>query len=51
MEVQDVQLVSKLSQTEIVTMFVIATLLMWAERVVVKNLYDVAMSDKRAMRA
>ena len=28
MEVQDVQLVSKLSQTEIVTMFVIATLLM-----------------------
>ena len=51
MEAQDVQLVSKLSQTEIVTMFVIATLLMWAERVVVKNLYDVAFADKRAMRA
>jgi len=51
MEAQDVQLVSKLNQTEIVTMFVIATLLMWAERVVVKNLYDVAFSDKRAMRA
>ena len=50
MEAQDVQIVSKLSQTEIVTMFVIATLLMWAERVVVKNLYDVAFSDKRAMR-
>ena len=51
MEAQGVEVVSKLNQTEIVTMFVIATLLMWAERVVVKNLYDVAFSDKRAMRA
>ena len=51
MEVQDITLFSRLNQTEIVTMFVIATLLMWAERVVVKNLYDVAFSDKRAMRA
>ena len=51
MEAQGVDLVSKLNQTEIIAMFVVATLLMWAERVVVKNLYDVAFSDKRAMRA
>ena len=29
-----------LSQTEIIIAFIIATLLMWAERVVVKSLYD-----------
>lgn len=39
-----------LSQTETVVTFCVATLLMWAGRVVVKNLYDVMVSDKRAMR-
>ena len=39
-----------LSQTETVVTFCVATLLMWAGRVVVKNLYDIMVSDKRAMR-
>ena len=39
-----------LSQTETVVTFCVATLLMWAGRVMVKNLYDVMVSDKRAMR-
>ena len=38
-----------LSQTETVVTFCVATLLMWAGRVMVKNLYDVMISDKRAM--
>lgn len=39
-----------LSQTETVVSFCVATLLMWAGRVMVKNLYDIMVSDKRAMR-
>ena len=39
-----------LSQTETVVTFCAATLLMWAGRVMVKNLYDIMVSDKRAMR-
>lgn len=39
-----------LSQTETVVTFCVATLLMWAGRVMVKNLYDIMVSDKRAMR-
>jgi FlaA1/EpsC-like NDP-sugar epimerase len=35
---------------QIVAMYVIATLLMWGLRVMVKILFDVASSDKRAMR-
>ena len=39
-----------LTQTETVVAFVIATLAMWAVRVVVKSLYDVAFNDKRTLR-
>ena len=39
-----------LSLTETCTMFIIATLVMWGVRVIVKTLYDVAASDKRAMK-
>ena len=42
--------ISILSQTETVVTFVVATLLMWAARVVVKTLYDIMVSDKRAKR-
>ena len=42
--------IAALSQTETVVTFVIATLLMWGLRVVVKTLYDVALSDNRTMR-
>ena len=50
MDIQDVESISILSKKEIIAMFFIATLLMWAERVVMKTLYDVAFSDKRAMK-
>ncbi len=39
-----------LSQTEIVVAFVLATLLMWGVRVLVKTLYEVAYSDNMAQR-
>ena len=42
--------IAALTQTETVIAFVIATLLMWAVRIVVKTLYDVALNDKRTMR-
>ena len=42
--------ISILSQTETVITFVIAVLLMWAERVVVKVLYDNSVSSKYARR-
>jgi len=45
-----VPLIACLNKTETVVTFVVATLAMWAERVVVKNLYDVMFSDKKAMR-
>ena len=50
MDFLDVESISILSKKEIIAMFFIATLLMWAERVVMKTLYDVAFSDKRAMK-
>ncbi len=39
-----------LNQTEILVAFVLATLVMWGVRVLVKILYDVSYSDKRALR-
>jgi FlaA1/EpsC-like NDP-sugar epimerase len=39
-----------LSLTETCLTFFIATLMMWASRILVKTLYDVTFSDKRAMR-
>ena len=39
-----------LSLTETCVTFFIATLMMWASRILVKTLYDVTFSDKRAMR-
>ena len=42
--------IAALTQTQTVLAFVMATLLMWAVRVVVKTLYDVAFNDKRAIR-
>ena len=39
-----------LTQTETVVAFFIATLAMWAVRIVVKSLYDVAFNDKRTLR-
>ena len=42
--------IAALTQTETVVAFVIATLAMWAVRVVVKSLYDVAFNDKRTLR-
>jgi FlaA1/EpsC-like NDP-sugar epimerase len=50
MELLQWDAVSIMSQTEIVIAFIIATILMWSMRVLVKTLYDVAFSDKRAMR-
>ena len=46
----DLTVIAALTQTETVIAFIIATLLMWAIRVVVKSLYDVALNDKRTMR-
>lgn len=42
--------VRTLSQTETVVTFIIATMVMWAVRIMVKTLYDLTMSDSRAMR-
>ena len=50
MEEYGIRTVAALSQTEVVVTFVIAVLLMWGERVVVKTMYDIAFSDKRARR-
>ena len=50
MQGQGLDIVSALTQTETVLTFVIATVLMWAVRIIVKTLYDIAFSDKRAMR-
>jgi FlaA1/EpsC-like NDP-sugar epimerase len=50
MEQQGLNFLSILTQTESVITFVIATLVMWAERIVVKTLYDVSFSDSRALR-
>lgn len=45
------QALAALNQTQTVITFVLSTLLMGGVRVVVKTLYDVATSDKRAQRA
>ena len=50
MEWQGVRVVSALSQTETVVAFVLATAVMWGIRVIVKTLYDIAFSDKRALK-
>ena len=50
MEQYGIKEISALTQTEIVITFIIAVLIMWAERVVVKTLYDIAFSNKRAKR-
>ncbi len=42
--------IAALTQTETVVAFFLATLAMWAVRVVVKSLYDVAFNDKRTLR-
>ncbi|MCR5269963.1 MAG: polysaccharide biosynthesis protein [Prevotella sp.] len=38
------------NKTEILLTFVIATVLMWAIRILVRNLYNIAITDKGAMR-
>ena len=50
MEFLGVKACSVLSQTETVITFILATIVMWGMRILVKTLYDVAFSDKRAMR-
>ena len=50
MESQGITFLSKLNQTETVITFVIATLVMWTMRVVVKTLYEIAFADNRAKR-
>lgn len=46
-----IQALAALDQTQTVMTFVVSTLLMGGVRVVVKTLYDVTASDKRAIRA
>lgn len=50
MEFLGLSFLSILSQTETVITFVIATLVMWAIRIVVKTLYDLSFADSRALR-
>ncbi len=50
LDIMSVKGVGILSLTETVTMFFITTLLMWAVRVLVKTLYDLTASNKRAIR-
>ncbi len=46
----DVRLFAALTLTQTVITFILATIVMWGMRILVKMLYDVAFSDKRAMR-
>ena len=46
----DVRLFAALTLTQTVITFILATIVMWGMRILVKTLYDVAFSDKRAMR-
>ena len=46
----DVRLFSALTLTQTVITFILATIVMWGMRILVKMLYDVAFSDKLAMR-
>lgn len=50
LKMQQVEGLGALSLTETCVTFFIATLLMWGVRILVKTLYDVTSSDKRAMR-
>lgn len=50
LKMQQVESLGALSLTETCVTFFIATLLMWGVRILVKTLYDVTSSDKRAMR-
>ena len=50
MESQGLTMVAALNQTETVITFVMATLVMWMERILVKTLYDISFSSKRAKR-
>jgi FlaA1/EpsC-like NDP-sugar epimerase len=45
-----ITVIAALTQTETAVAFVVATLLMWAMRVVVKTLFDIAFSDTHTMR-
>jgi len=42
--------IAALTQTETAVSFVLATLLMWGDRIMVKSLYEVTFTDKRTMR-
>ena len=46
----DITALSALTRTQTVTLFAMATLVMWGMRVLIKALYDVSLPDKRAMR-
>ena len=50
-EHENIQALAALNQTQTVMAFVLSTLLMGGVRVVVKTLFDVTISDKRAQRA
>ena len=45
-----IPLITALNQTQTVLAFVIAMLCMWAMRILVKVLYDIAVTDKKAVR-
>jgi FlaA1/EpsC-like NDP-sugar epimerase len=49
-EAQDIPELSALNQTQTVITFVVATLVMWGVRVLVKTLYDVTATDKQAQK-
>ena len=50
LQMNGVTVIAALTQTETLVAFFLATLLMWGVRVLVKNIYDIAFSDKRAQR-
>ena len=50
MQSMGVDIIAALTQTQTVIAFILATIVMWGMRILVKTLYDVAFSDKRAMR-
>jgi len=45
-----ITLIAALTQTQTVIAFIIAMLCMWGMRILVKALYDIAVTDKKAMR-
>lgn len=50
LQANGITIIAALTQTETVVAFVIATLVMWGVRVIVKTLYDIALSDNRTLR-